>query len=561
MEKTILEFLAKFWDKNLASEIIFSPVPKKASGDLALNFFAITKKKSSPPQKIAQEISQILKNCPLIKKSEICGPYLNVFFKNEKFFEQVFETPTKSKLLKNKKILVEFSSPNTNKPLHLGHMRNHALGISLSRLFEKCGAKIFRVSIFNDRGIHICKSMLGYKKFGKNKNPDKKSDHFVGNFYVKFEQEAKKNKSLLDDAQKMLVDWEKNDPEIKKLWDKMNTWALNGYEETYARQGISFDKKYFESDLYKQGKNYVEEGLKKNILKKNKDGAIYIDLAEIGLDKKILLRANGTTVYITQDLHTTVKKQQDFDPDEQIWIVADEQNYHFKVLFFTLEKLNLLPANNLFHLGYGLVNLPEGRMKSREGKIIDADNLMNELQSLAIEKIKSRQLEISEKKIFEIAEKIQNAAWKFYLLKTSPQKTITFDTKKSIDFQGATGPYLQYAGVRINSILKKIDPKILKSPLNKKIIQTLSETEKPLGIKILEFPKILDKAANEKNPTYIVTYLLELCQTWSSFYDQNSILQTKPEELKIARIFLAKKIYQILEQGLYILGIEIPDKM
>jgi len=563
MEALVLEFLEKYFDSDFCENIQFSPVPKGNSGDLAVNFFRLTKSLGKSPIQIAEDVKTVLAKIDIIEKAEIAGPYLNLFFKTDIFFDKVLQTKTDLDIFKNQKILIEYSSPNTNKPLHLGHMRNHALGLSLSRIFKKVGTNLVQVSIFNDRGVHICKSMLAYQQFGNGETPEsvgKKSDHLVGDYYVKFDKEAKDDPSLNEQAQQMLVDWEAGNPEVLALWKLMNNWAYEGYEATYARQNLKFDAKYYESDLYKLGKEYVLQGLKDGILQKTEDGAIYIDMEEIGLDKKVLLRSNGTTVYMTQDLGTTVKKQQDFEPDQQIWIVADEQNYHFKVLFYTLEKLGLLKADNLYHLGYGLVNLPNGRMKSREGTVVDADNLMDDLHKIAAKKIRKHNTEFTDEEIYKTAEQIQNAAWKFYLLKTSPGKMITFDAEKSIDFQGATGPYLQYAGVRIKSIIAKSGKDLDKIAKNSRDFE-FGDAEKVLGVKILEFPKVLKRAALDKNPTLIATYLLELSQNWASFYADNSVLNAETKQKIDSRLILAKKVLDVLDSGLDCLGIEIPERM
>ena len=567
MESLILKYLTKNWNAELATKVQYSAIPKGQSGDLALSFFELTKEFKKAPPVIGQEVAKALENCSAVEKTEIVGPYLNLFFNNEAFFQEVFQTPVETDLLKNKKVLVEFSSPNTNKPLHLGHMRNHALGISISHILEQTGAFVKKMAIFNDRGVHICKSMLAYQKWGQGETPESssiKGDHLVGDYYVRFDQESKKDPSLNDDVQQMLVDWEDGKEDINKLWKQMNDWAFHGYHRTYTRQGVFFDKEYYESDLYKAGKEYVLEGLEKGILKK-KDGAIIIDLTADGLDEKVLLRSNGTTVYMTQDIATTVLKQKDFEPDQQIWIVASEQDYHFKVLFLSLEKLGLLKADHLHHLSYGLVNLPEGRMKSREGTVVDADDLMDELSSLAMDAIEIRNPELSISEAQVISEQIMNAAWKFYLLSTSPRKSVTFDPKKSIAFEGATGPYLQYAGVRMKSIFKKAQNNLpplqggTKGGISAQT--TLGSKEKPLGIKILEYPQALNRAAETMNPTYIATYLLELAQVWSSYYVEHSVLNAETEELKQARLVMAQKVYEILEAGLKVLGIEIPEKM
>lgn len=567
MQQAVIDYLSKHWSEDNASKIIFSPVPKGQSGDLAVQFFALTKELKQPSMAIAQEVATALEGFDLVERTEAAGPYLNLFFSKTAFFENVFNTPLKTDLFANQTVVVEYSSPNTNKPLHLGHMRNHALGISVSNLFEAVGADVVRTAIVNDRGIHICKSMLAYQKFGNGETPDSsgiKSDQFVGDYYVRFETESKKDPSLLEEAQAMLKKWEDGDEATRALWQKMNDWTYAGHDATYQAQGVVFDKKYYESDTYEMGRKFALKGLDDGVFYK-KDGAVWINLTDQGLDEKIIIRSDGTTVYITQDIATTYLRTQDYHFDQHIWIVADEQNYHFKVLIACLDKLGLAKKETLFHLGYGLVHLPDGRMKSREGNVVDADDLMNQLQSLAAQKLSSAHPELAEKEVASAAAQIQNAAWKFYLLKTSPYKTITFETEKSIDFHGATGPYLQYAGVRIKSILTKakqaefeLDSFASNQSSNS---SALGKAEKPLGIKILEWPGTLDRAAEHKNPTYVVTYLLELAQAWSSFYADNSVLKAETDELKMARLALAAKVLDVIETGLRVLGIEVPEQM
>ncbi|MCF7918047.1 arginine--tRNA ligase [Candidatus Gracilibacteria bacterium] len=570
MQDAILEFLSKHWDKENVSKIQFSPVPKGQSGDLAMSFFELSKQLKRSPTEIAEEIKNVLVGAKyrsaqeLIDKAEIIGPYLNLTFQLNTFFIQVFKTPLKSNLFKGRTVVVEFSGPNTNKPLHLGHMRNHALGISVSNLLEVAGATVHRVNIINDRGVHICKSMLAYQRWGKGETPEltgEKPDTFVGRYYVKFDQEAKKDESLNTEIQKMLVQWEAGDKEVRALWKKMSQWALSGHKKTYERQGIHFEKEYKESDHYEYGVEFARKGVKNGVFQTREDGTIFIDLSDQGLDQKVILRADGTAIYLTQDIGLAKLRFDEFHPDEMIYVVADEQNYHFQVLFLCLEKLGLLESKNLYHLGYGLVNLPHGRMKSREGIVVDADTLMDELSELALTEIKKRNSDISEKDAKRTAEQIMNAAWKFYLLSTSPKKTMTFNPEESIAFEGATGPYLQYAGVRMKSIFKKAGLELEPKFNPEKQGSALGTAEKPLGIKILEFPNVLNRAAETKNPTYLVTYLLELAQTWSSYYAENSILNAETEKLKTSRLTLAHKVYEILETGLDILGIEIPEVM
>ena len=572
MENKIIYFLLQHLDENFCNKIGFSPVPRGQEGDLAMNFFQLSKEEKKSPVELATKIRGILRDCDLVEKTEIAGPYLNLYFSSEVFYQEVFSSSLKSDILSDKNIVFEFSGPNTNKPLHLGHMRNHALGISMGNLLESCGAKVHRVNIINDRGVHICKSMLAYQLFGNGETPEsreKKSDHFVGDFYVKFSQEEKNNPKLNDQAQEMLVKWEEGDKEIRELWKKMSDWATNGHAETYKRQGVNFEKNYRESDYYEKGKNLAEKGVEDGVFEKREDGAIVVSLSEDlkpknakeeGVDsRKVILRSDGTSVYLTQDLAVAEARKKDFNPNQLVYVVADEQNYHFKVLFHCLEKLNVAKKEECLHLGYGLVHLPDGRMKSREGNVVDSDNLMDDLFNLAKKEVEKRNDNLSEDEIHKTSEQLQNAAWKFYLLSTSPKKSITFDVEKSISFEGSTGPYLQYAGVRIKSILRKSGIENFSEIENP--AKFLGQEEKQLGVKILEFAKTLEKAAENNNPTYLVTFLMELAQDWSSFYAKNSVLNAETENLKNSRVLLAKKVLEVLEKGTGILGFEIPEVM
>ncbi len=566
MEQLILDYLTQNWSADHVAKLNFSPVPKGQSGDLAVNFFALTKELGKSPIEIGKEVAEILQDCPLLEKAEQSGPYLNLFFSIEKFFEQALSTQLESDLLENKTIVVEYSGPNTNKPLHLGHMRNHALGISVSNLLESAGGNIKRVNIINDKGLALAKTMLAYDRFQNGETPesaDKKPDQFVGDCYVQYETEYKKNPELEKELPEIMRLWEAQDPKWYGLWRTMTDWVLEGVEQTYTRQGVWFDKAYKESDMYEEGKAMAYDGLERGVFYKSEDGAILIDLEEEDLGQKAVLRADGTAIYLTNDLATDRKRYEDYKYDLMIHVVADEQAYYFKTLFISLEKLGVLTREHFHHLSYGLVNLPDGRMKSREGTVVDADNLMDELSGIAKAEISTRNPELPEAEQHKIAEQIMNGAWKFFLLRTSPNKTITFDAKKSIDFQGATGPYLQYAGVRIKSIFEKegIDMTDYMSQTSNYKLSAFTDSEKPLGVKILEWPKVLTRSAEGKNPTLIVTYLLELAQSWSSFYAENSVLGAETEELKQARLALAGKVYSILEKGLEILGIEIPERM
>ena len=428
---------------------------------------------------------------------------------------------------------------------------------------EAAGANMHRVNIINDRGVHICKSMLAYQRWGNDETPEQtgeKSDAFVGRYYVKFDQESKKDESLNDEVQMMLQQWEAGDTKVRSIWEKMNRWTLQGHQRTYDRQGVVFEKSYHESDYYLEGKEIAQMGLKKGVFETREDGAVVINFEDEQLGQKVILRADGTSIYLTQDLAVAVNRDKDFNhPDLMVYTTASEQNYHFQVLFECLDKLGIMSRNKCYHLNYGLVNLPDGRMKSREGTVVDADNLMDELQSLVATKIKENHEvdALTNTEIETISDQVQNAAWKFFLLRTSPNKAITFDSKKSIDFHGATGPYLQYAGVRIKSILEKAKAADIIPQVN----ASLGEAEKPLGVKVLEWPGVLNRAAEHKNPTYIVTYLLELAQTWSSFYADNSVLKAETKELQQARLALASKVLEVIEAGLNVLGIEVPERM
>ena len=549
------------------SEIDFSPVPKTAGGDVAISVFRICKSQKIPLKSVLDALENALAGANFLEKTERADPYLNLFFRNEVFFEAVFRTPPRIQSQKNQKILVEFSGPNTNKPLHLGHMRNHALGISVCRILQAAGAEVCPVNIINDRGVHICKSMLAYSLFGAEQTPEsagKKSDHFVGDFYVKFETESQKNPALLDQIQQMLQKWEDSDPETLALWEKMNNWALAGHQQTYQRQAVSFLHVYRESEHFRHGREIAEKALSDGVFRKNKDGAIVFDFEKKGkVREKVVLRADGTSIYLTNDLAVSTAKFADFAPDQMVWVVAEEQNEYFEILFSVLEKLKILDRSHLQHLSYRLVNLPDGRMKSRSGNVVDADNLMDELHDAAAEKVRAQHPDFSDLEVSEIAEKIQDASWKFYLLRTGADKSITFDAAKSIDFAGATGPYLQYGGVRIGSILQKAGVGDWREFLEKseQNFKLLGQSEKNLGAKILQWPATLSRAAAEKNPTFIATYLTELGQNWASFYAQTPILNAENETEKNARIALAAKVLQILETGLWTLGIQMPEKM
>jgi arginyl-tRNA synthetase len=581
-------------EPSVIPEIAPELCPPNMNGDFAVNCFRLASVLKKKPDVIAENVAQILSSDKDIEAVERVGAFVNARLRAEALHSQVIELSSgavSSPILppeKRRCILVEFSSPNTNKPLHLGHLRNNAIGHSISELLKKFGHKIVKVNLVNDRGIHICKSMIAYKLFGDLTDPEKagvKGDHLAGDFYVKFDSELKKQiaglrqsdsklKDTGDDdlfektpigcaAQDMLRKWEAGDRETLDLWKKMNSWALKGFDETYSRMGISFDKIYYESGTYILGKDIVEKGLSQGVFHRREDGAIYADLEKYGLGKKVLLRADGTSVYITQDLGTTTLKHNDFHPDEQIWVVGDEQIHHFKTLFAVLKELGFDWADKLHHLSYGMVNLPSGRMKSREGTVVDADDLFDEMFTLAktatIERLDGAD---TPEDLQERAEAIGMGALKFMLLKFNSKTTMTFDPQASLKFEGDTGPYVQYACARINSILRKCsDNNIPYEPDKADFSKLSSKEERELSVRAALYPTVLKQAAEKLDCSIITNYLLDLAKSFSRFYREHSVMKADDESLRNARIRLALLVRDILSDGLSILGIKVPEAM
>jgi len=452
--------------------------------------------------------------------------------------------------------VIEYPGPNTNKPLHLGHVRNMVLGYALSKILEANGNKIIHVNINSDRGVHICKSMLAYQKFGKNDSPEKsklKPDFFVGKYYVLFAKEAEKNPGLEKEALEMLKKWEEKEPETIALWKKMNKWALDGFKETYEKFDIDFEKEYYESETYERGRDIVLEGLKKGVFEKDEEGNIVADLKE---GKKVLLRKDGTSIYITQDLALAKEKYEDFKFDKSIYVVATEQNYHFKVLFEILKMLKFPFAEKCHHFAYGMVNLTTGRMKSREGTVVDADNLVEDMIVMAREETRKRHDKVNEKDLQERAEKIAMSAIRFYLLRTDPAKDIVFNEEESISFEGETGPYLQYSCARISSILKKAG-KVKESA----DLDLLKEKEEiALMKKLNEYSGVVKEIGEKYNIHALPRYLLDLAQLFNHFYHTHAVLQAD-ESMKDARIALILAVKQVLSNGLELFGIKVMDEM
>ena len=565
--------IKKILKKELKLKDISLEIPPDSKlGDYAFACFALAKDMKKSPAEIAKEFAQKLKPDDCIKEIKSTGPYVNFFIDKSKLAEEtakeIFKKKDKyghSKIGQKETVVIEYPGPNTNKPLHIGHMRNMALGVSMSNIFASQGCKVKKVNIVNDRGIHICKSMLAYQKWGNKKTPEKekrKPDHFVGDYYVMFCQKAKENPELEKEAQEMLRKWEEGDEEVRALWKKMNKWAFKGFKETYKHFGLpKFDKEYLESETYKKGKEIVMEGLDKGLFHKRDDGAIVVDLNRQGLGEKVLIRADGTSVYVTQDLFVAEQRYEDFKFDKCIYVVATEQNYHFNVLFTLLKKLKYPWAGGCYHFAYGMVHLPEGKMKSREGIVVDADDLMLEMEDLAREQIVERHKDLEEETVHERGTWVGLAAIKFYLLKIDAIKDMTFKPEESLSFEGDTGPYLQYTHARACSIIRKakeqdimpdvkVDFSLLDKPSEIALIQALSE-----------FPAKTADACVNLRPHIIAQYLLSLGRAFNEFYHACHCLKEENKELAKARLLLIDNTRQVLKNGLNLLGIHAPEEM
>ena len=542
--------------------------PRPEMGDYAFPCFMLSKKfKLSPVTAAIQMLDKIKDKFDekIIVKAE--GPYLN-FFVNKGFMaKNVITTILKQKenygssRRSDSLVLIESPGQNTNKPLHLGHLRNMLLGKTISRILQFYGKKTKIVNVVNDRGVHICKSMLAYQMFGKGKTPEKsgkKSDHFVGDYYVKYAEAAEKNPEIEKEIEKMLVKWEDGDKETIALWKKMNKWAIDGFNETYKKLDFVIEKDYFESDSYKHGKNIILDALQQGIFSKNDDGAIYVDLDKKGLGKKVLLRANGTSVYITQDIYMAWKRHEDYNFDEMIYLVGNEQEYHFKVLFEVFKKLGWDFADKCFHFSYGMVELPEGKMKSREGKVIDADELIDNVTKAAKSEVEARYPDLSKKEINSRAEIIGKGAMRFFMLKFDPLKNFVFDLKESLSFDGETGPYVQYAYARISSIFNKLDSEIDYEGVKYSLLDT--EEDRKLLTLLNSYRDTVDDAAKNLKPSAIAHYLINIASAFSEYYHANPILKAD-EELRNARLALIDCVRTVINSGLALLDIDVLEQM
>lgn len=560
------EEITKILKKHMLEEIEIKleVPPDKNLGDFAFPCFLLAKTWKKSPQLIAHDLAAKLngQHNNIIEKVVATGPYVNFFLHKKNMAASVLtkiqeEQEKFGAQKQEQKIMIEFSSPNTNKPLHLGHVRNISLGDSMSRIFTFLGNYLVKVCLVNDRGVHICKSMLAYKKWGHNKNPDKKSDFFVGEFYILFAKKAEENPELENEAQEMLRQWEAGDKEVVALWKKMNQWVYDGFEETYHKLGVSFDKYYFESDIYKFGREIVQQGLKKEIFY-DKEGAIVAPLEDVGLPDKVVIRSDGTTLYITQDIYLAQKKFQEYPIDRSIYVVASEQNLHFQQLFAILKKLGNKWAAGCYHLSYGMVLLPEGKMKSREGTVVDADTLLEELFVMAREEIHKRHPDLNKVILEKRSQQVGLGALKFHLLKIDAVKDIVYNPKESINFEGETGPYIQYTHARISSILRKAGEYLQSG--GTPAVNWYEEKELELVTQLEKFPQVVEEAGSHYKPSYVCRYLLDICQLFNTYYHDVHVLNAA-EDVRAVRLYLLSCIKIVLQNGLSLLGIEAPDEM
>jgi arginyl-tRNA synthetase len=569
IKKEIITLIRKKFPefKIAKTDFIFPPNPE--FGDLSLPCFSFAKQLKKSSAEIAKEFSEKIKPAGVVEKIAATGPYLNFFLAKEKItglaLGQILKEKKKygdSKSMVKEMMMIEYVSPNANKPLHLGHLRNALIGEAVANIFEAVGAKVARTSLVNDRGAHICKSMVAYKHWGKNKTPKTekiKGDHFVGNFYVMYSQKVEENKKLEDEARAMLEKWEAGDKNVLALWKKMTDWVLAGFAETYKRLGVKLEKTYFESKIYKEGKKIILDAVKSGKFFKDATGAVLAKLGN-GLPDKVLLRADGTALYVTQDIYLAKLKFDEYKLTKSIYCVGSEQDLYLKQLFKILEILGYAWAKNLYHLSHGMIYLPEGKMKSRVGTVVDADDFMNKLEDYAAEEVKIRHDFLSEKETAGRAAEIALAALKYFILQVDPKTDMHFDPKKSLSFTGRTGPYLQYTHARICSILEKAKATRGQAPRSVSFDKLKEKWEYDLIIHLTKFSTILEEAAHSYNPAVLADYLYNLAKIFSDFYRDVHVLRAD-EKTKKARLALILAIKIVLAKGLNLLGIEAPDKM
>ena len=581
------------------AQVQLQKTKKEFEGNLTVVVFPFVKMARKSPEAAATELGEYLKNnaADVVAAYNVVKGFLNLVISQKAWIallndinkeEQFgFIKPTDESPL----VMIEYSSPNTNKPLHLGHMRNNLLGSSLARIVEANGNKVVKTNIVNDRGIHICKSMIAWQKWGNGATPEStgiKGDHLIGDFYVAFDkhyreecrqlaeqfmaegmdeeaakERAKQEAPLIKEAHEMLVKWEQNDPEVRSLWKMMNEWVYAGFDETYKRMGVSFDKIYYESDTYLEGKEKVMEGLEKGLFYRRDDGSVWANLEAEGLDEKLLLRSDGTSVYMTQDIGTAKLRFQDYPIDKMIYVVGNEQNYHFQVLSILLDKLGFKWGKDLVHFSYGMVELPNGKMKSREGTVVDSDELMDQMVNDAFEASKERtkQVDIPEDEARDIAEKVGMGALKYFILKVDARKNMLFNPEESIDFNGNTGPFIQYTYARIKSILRKAQEAGITIPDAFEGEVELSEKEVELIQKLNGFTAALRQAGQDYSPSGIANYCYELTKEYNQFYHDFYILSETDEQKKLFRLLLSKNVAKVAQLGMGLLGIQMPERM
>lgn len=571
-----------------AESIVPQATRKEFEGNLTVVVFPWVKAARKAPDAVGQEIGSWLEaNEEAVEKFNVVKGFLNITVA-PKFWNSVLthiaDTPDyglKAADENSPLVMVEYSSPNTNKPLHLGHIRNNLLGFSLSEILKACGNRVVKTNIVNDRGIHICKSMLAWQKWGDGVTPEssgKKGDHLIGDFYVLFDkhykaevkaleeqgmakEEAEAASPLMKEARAMLVKWEQKDPEIRALWERMNSWVYAGFDETYKRMGVDFDKIYYESETYLEGKSKVLEGLEAGKMYRKEDGSVWADLTGEGLDHKLLLRSDSTSVYMTQDIGTAKLRFQDFPIDKMIYVVGNEQNYHFQVLSILLDRLGFKWGKDLVHFSYGMVELPEGKMKSREGTVVDADDLMDDMVATA--KTVSAELGkldgLTDEEVARISEMVGLGALKYFLLKVDPRKNITFNPKESIDFNGNTGPFIQYTYARICSVLRKAEEEGMK--IGNFADVTPGEREITLIQALADFPATVQAAGQSYSPALIANYIYDLVKCYNQFYHDCSILKESDEAVRSLRLELSRQTARVVKTGMALLGIEVPERM
>ena len=566
-------------------DILVNATKPEFEGDYTVVLFAFVKQLKKSPDMLGNELGSYLKNkhAELFSSFNVIKGFLNLSITDNHWIDFLQNQHTNIsygvKEKNGERVMVEYSSPNTNKPLHLGHLRNNFLGWSIAEILDATGYDVVKTCIVNDRGIHICKSMIAWQLFANGATPEStntKGDHFVGDYYVKFndeykkqieklkakgltQEDAEKQAPIMKATQRMLLDWEAGKPDVIALWNTMNSWVYAGFDATYKIIGSDFDKTYFESNTYLLGKSIVEKGLKKNVFFKKDDGSVWIDLTADGLDEKVVMRKDGTSVYITQDIGLAEQKQNEFNANQSIYVVGDEQNYHFKVLKLICEKLGLASADQIYHLSYGMVELPTGKMKSREGTVVDADDLVAEMINISQQKTEElgKVKDFTGDELKELYNTIGLGALKFFLLRVDPKKKMVFNPEESIDFHGFTGPFIQYTHARIKSILRKIgEVGSLKSGF-----ESLFPLEKELIIQLEIFPSIIEEAATDHDPSKLAIYIFNLAKTFNSFYSEHSIANAETEEKKQLRLQSAQLTASVIKKGMSLLGIKVPERM